>query len=102
MQAEAEKAKDPVCGMLVSRESPKGGHATHNGTEYAFCNPRCREKFLAGPDSYLTKPASKPATPAAGDTREYTCPMHPEVLRIGPGECPICGMALEPREISLD
>jgi Cu+-exporting ATPase len=96
--------KDPVCGMTVTPGKAKGGSATHEGREYWFCNPRCRDKFIADPAKYLpaasapaTSPAPvppAPATPIAGAI--YTCPMHPEVRRPGPGDCPDCGMALEP------
>jgi Cu+-exporting ATPase len=83
-----------------------GGRAEHGGTTYWFCNPRCREKFVADPTRYISPaavvPAAKaPSTPAA-DTRIYTCPMHPEVRRVGPGSCPKCGMALEPVEAAAD
>lgn len=89
---------DPVCGMTVdSATTPH--HATHAGTTYHFCAAGCRERFLADPAQFLTPRAAAAPT---HDTREYTCPMHPEVVQIGPGSCPICGMALEPREISLD
>ena len=86
---------DPVCGMTVD---PKHAAATHvhNGTTYYFCNPSCATKFKGDPDRYL-KPRSEAATPAAAEGVEYTCPMHPEIVQNGPGSCPICGMALEPR-----
>jgi len=91
--------KDPVCGMTVTPGKAKGGSATHDGVEYWFCNPRCRDKFVADPAKYLVAapgPAATPApaTPTTGTI--YTCPMHPEVRRQGPGNCPDCGMALEP------
>jgi Cu+-exporting ATPase len=91
-------SRDPVCGMQVSPESPH--RLEHGGTSFFFCNPRCLEKFRAEPERYLGgAPASPPPPPAAGVTpRRYTCPMHPEVVRDGPGTCPICGMALEPME----
>ncbi len=87
---------DPVCGMTVDPAAPKGGTAEHGGVTYGFCNPRCREKFLADPQHYLAPAAASPAPP--GTT--YTCPMHPEIVRDAPGPCPICGMALEPMTIS--
>ncbi len=86
---------DPVCGMTVSANSPF--HHVHAGQTYYFCNAKCLTKFQSAPANYLNK---KPLTevPAtanhSGDV--YTCPMHPEVVRNGPGSCPICGMALEP------
>jgi P-type Cu+ transporter len=95
-------AKDPVCGMDVVPGEAAGGRAEHGGTTYWFCNPGCREKFMANPARYLeTRPAAPSAPPAgkpAPDERIYTCPMHPEVRQIGPGTCPKCGMALEPVE----
>jgi Cu+-exporting ATPase len=65
----------------------------HGGREYIFCNPRCRDKFMADPNRYLGVKKDE-LLPAAG--AKYTCPMHPQVIRDGPGDCPICGMALEP------
>jgi P-type Cu+ transporter len=88
---------DPVCGMSVSPGTEAGTH-DHNGTTYYFCSNGCIEKFKAGPDKYLN-PTTREDLP---QHIEYTCPMHPEIVQIGPGSCPICGMALEPKEISLD
>jgi P-type Cu+ transporter len=85
---------DPVCGMDVVPGDAAGGSAVHAGTTYWFCNPSCRERFVADPARYLTPSPAAPAAPGA-DTRTYTCPMHPEVRQIGPGSCPKCGMALE-------
>ncbi|MCJ0824781.1 heavy metal translocating P-type ATPase [Luteimonas sp. 50] len=76
-------------------------HATHEGLEYHFCNPRCREKFVAEPGKYLAPRDSQPVEAAPAGTT-YTCPMHPEIRQPGPGTCPICGMALEPEMPSLD
>src|SRR5690606_38761232 len=73
-------------------------HARHDGEDYRFCAPRCRARFIAGPDKYLSP--SEPDPAMAGAT--YICPMHPEVSQVGPGTCPICGMALEPDMPSLD
>jgi Cu+-exporting ATPase len=70
---------------------------THGGTRFAFCGARCAERFGADPAAFLAPP---PPPPAAA-TLEYTCPMHPEVVQRGPGACPICGMALEPRTPAL-
>jgi Cu+-exporting ATPase len=94
---------DPVCGMSVDPASPAGGSATHDGTTYFFCCDRCREQFVKEPARFIgRKPqlltiATAPAASAASASVEYTCPMHPEIVRIGPGSCPLCGMALEPR-----
>lgn len=91
-------AIDPVCGMTVDPASSAGSH-THEGVEYHFCSAGCLQKFTAEPAKYLG-----PKTPNEDLPQdvEYTCPMHPEIVQIGPGSCPICGMALEPKEISLD
>jgi len=92
-------AKDPVCGMTVSAEKNAGSH-THEGTEYLFCSSKCREKFAADPEAYL-HPQPKTADPADA-SREYTCPMHPEIVQQGPGSCPKCGMDLEPMAASAE
>ncbi|MFO0667435.1 MAG: heavy metal translocating P-type ATPase [Polyangiaceae bacterium] len=100
-----ESHKDPVCGMNVSPERAKHIHK-HAGETYYFCNPKCLDKFKADPARYLEPPPRQevPAmhTGVVADAREYTCPMHPEVLQVGPGSCPLCGMALEPVEISAE
>jgi Cu+-exporting ATPase len=88
-------AKDPVCGMTVNPGTAKGGSAAHDGQTYYFCNQRCRDKFRTEPVRYL-RPAPPPDTASAAGQATYTCPMHPEVIRSGPGSCPLCGMALEP------
>jgi len=82
---------DPVCGMTVTPASP---HAfAHEGHTYRFCSARCRERFAADPQQFLSpEPRAEPQVAAT----IYTCPMHPEIERDGPGACPICGMALEP------
>ncbi len=77
---------------------------TYEGKNYSFCSVGCLEKFRRDPAKYLlggAHEAIKPAEPA-GKGVEYTCPMHPEIVRPSPGACPICGMALEPRTVSLD
>jgi Cu+-exporting ATPase len=118
----AAREKDPVCGMDVIPGEAAGGSAEHAGHTYWFCNPGCRERFVADPGRYLvpvlavpataprpgisdgmpvtsaTKPTPPLATPEAsppGRPGAYTCPMHPEVRQPGPGACPKCGMALE-------
>jgi Cu+-exporting ATPase len=85
---------DPVCGMTVSADSPH--HREHGGREYRFCSARCLAKFEADPEKYVAS-APEPPPPAPHGTTEWTCPMHPEIVRDAPGSCPICGMALEPR-----
>src|SRR5215208_4067128 len=96
---------DPVCGMTVNPNTAAGSF-DYQGTTYYFCSTHCLHRFRENPESFLTKPAQQPV----GITREpkpklaqkYTCPMHPEIIRDGPGSCPICGMALEPMTASLD
>ena len=91
--------KDPVCSMTVD-PAKTAHHAKHDGQAYHFCSAGCRAKFIAAPETYLSdtpKPEPK-ATPGA----IWTCPMHPQIRQEGPGTCPICGMALEPEEPSLD
>jgi Cu+-exporting ATPase len=90
--AQATSARDPVCGMQVPLDAGKPS-AEHGGTVYHFCSPKCRDKFVAAPTQYLA--GTPPARPAPRGTR-YTCPMHPEIVRDEPGDCPKCGMALEP------
>jgi Cu+-exporting ATPase len=97
-QGEQAPRKDPVCGMTPKPTTPH--RLVHESVEYLFCNPRCLEKFRADPQKYLAPqpPAAvAPQQPQAASTDEYTCPMHPEIRQKGPGSCPICGMALEPR-----
>ena len=90
---------DPVCGMKVDPETT-AHHATHDGIHYHFCSAGCLGKFTADPAKYLISAprAELIAEPGA----MWTCPMHPEIRQQGPGTCPICGMALEPEEPSLD
>ncbi|RDZ28498.1 heavy metal translocating P-type ATPase [Lysobacter silvisoli] len=95
--SDAATVLDPVCGMRVDpTRTPH--HSHHQGEDYAFCSARCREKFIADPPRYL---APQPAV-AAPEGAIYTCPMHPEVRQVGPGTCPLCGMALEPELPSLE
>jgi Cu+-exporting ATPase len=89
----AGAAKDPVCGMSVDPATAKH-KAEYGGAGYYFCSARCREKFVAEPMKYLEPQLAKAAEVAAGVM--YTCPMHPQIRQVGPGACPICGMALEP------
>ena len=117
-----ERAKDPVCGMTPFKAvaKAKGNVTTYHGTEYFFCSAGCKAKFEAEPEKYLSSPvhgggaerseaegasccahhhhaAPKPEPANAKDIL-YTCPMHPEVKQMGPGDCPLCGMALEPAD----
>ena len=93
--------RDPVCGMEVDPHQA-AGRAEHRGATYYSCSPGCQAKFEADPDRYLqAEPQSVPAF-HEGEAVEYTCPMHPEIRRPGPGSCPICGMALEPVTVTAD
>ncbi len=113
---QGKPARDPVCGMFVDPDRPGGGSHEHEGKTYHFCNPRCREKFAASPETYLREGPSmahmgdlhragesvpKELPPVAdGESVEWICPMDPEVLETKPVPCPICGMALEPRVVT--
>ena len=92
-------AKDPVCGMAVDPHTARHS-AMHAGRPYYFCSARCRERFLAAPERYLA-PQEARAEPVPEGTI-YTGPMHPEIRQVGPGACPICGMALEPELATSD
>jgi Cu+-exporting ATPase len=98
---------DPVCGMSVEPATARGS-CVHGGTTYYFCNPVCLERFQANPDHYLQHgptghmPAEAPPVAAEGQKVEYFCPMDPEVVSDRPGACPKCGMALEPRTVTLE
>ena len=93
----ATTAIDPVCGMEVD-PSRTPHHAQHAGRAYHFCGAPCLAKFRSDPDRYLNAPTPAPAHEGV----IYTCPMHPQIRQIGPGACPICGMALEPETITAD
>ena len=101
--------RDPVCGMTVDPATARF-RAEHRGETFYFCSAGCEAKFRADPERYAGPPAAAaqehhpagppppPAPlPAAAAGTEWTCPMHPEVVRDRPGFCPICGMGLEPR-----
>ena len=91
---------DPVCGMKVDPAKTSHQH-THDGHAYFFCSAGCRGKFSADPAKYLRKDAAE-AAPALPAGAIYTCPMHPEIRQVGPGSCPICGMALEPVSVTAE
>jgi len=94
-RAAAGVVRDPVCGMTVDPATAKH-RAEAGGETFYFCSARCRGRFLADPDRYRhPEPAAPAGAPAAAGTI-YTCPMHPQIRQVGPGHCPICGMALEP------
>ena len=94
MAAEQQPLKDPVCGMTVTEQS--GHKQAHDGQLYYFCSARCKTRFSADPGQFT---ASKPAPQLEQPTQTgaiYTCPMHPEIRQDHPGNCPKCGMTLEP------
>ena len=90
MENKQDLMRDPVCGMTVDPATAKF-HAIEGGQAYYFCSKGCQAKFLADPSAYITQ---APRSAAAGMI--FTCPMHPQIRRTAPGNCPICGMALEP------
>ena len=91
-------ARDPVCGMTVDPATSKH-RSDYGGETYHFCSEGCRTKFVADPAQYLDKTKPKAAAPKG---TIYTCPMHHQIRQVGPGNCPICGMTLEPEVASLD
>jgi len=103
--------KDPVCGMTVSPEKAAAKREI-GGRMYFFCSARCTERFEKETQRFLAAPgmagmhAAPPANAAKSEESpveakkiRYTCPMHPEIVQIGPGSCPKCGMALEPMDV---
>lgn len=102
VQHTQELVSDPVCGMKIDPKTAKGGKSTFKGHDYFFCNPKCKMKFETNPNEYLEKESIQKVVSETEKERIYTCPMHPEVRQRGPGNCPICGMALETEEISLE
>lgn len=99
MEPKAQRASvtDPVCGMEID-PAEAAGTWEYKGQTYHFCHLSCLERFQAAPEDFLEPHAAAPAIEGA----EYTCPMHPEVRQRGPGECPLCGMALEPVAPALE
>jgi Cu+-exporting ATPase len=93
----AMTVKDPVCGMSVNPDKTTH-HADHSGTTYYFCSAGCRTSFVARPEQYLVRPAPPEATPGT----IWTCPMHPQIRQDHSGNCPICGMALEPAMVTAE
>jgi len=93
-------ATDPVCGMTVDTTASKPSH-THDGTDFHFCSQRCHDKFVVDTEYYISG-AHKEADKDLPSGTLYTCPMHPEIVQEGPGDCPICGMALEPMGIPAE
>lgn len=99
MNTEIETALDAVCGMTV--KLPSTHQHEHAGETWHFCSAGCRTKFMTDPGHYL-RPRQDEAPQAVEGASSYTCPMHPEIVQDRPGNCPICGMALEPVMASLD
>ncbi|MEJ5992393.1 heavy metal translocating P-type ATPase [Ramlibacter sp. PS3R-8] len=102
-EADGAKTKDPVCGMTVPADSVH--HSQYEGLPYHFCSAGCKKKFDVEPLRYLApvgraEPAATMIPPVPGTV--YTCPMHPQIRQDHPGNCPICGMGLEPLMPSLD
>jgi Cu+-exporting ATPase len=89
----SDNTTDPVCGMTVDPATTPHV-ATHDGAHHYFCSAGCLAKFEADPGRYIT--GREPTEAKAVEGAIWTCPMHPEIQRPGPGSCPICGMALEP------
>jgi len=99
------ETRDPVCGMTVSPDSPH--RVEYAGRTYLFCSAGCLSKFKAEPGRHLSAepaaPSDRVRSPETSATKiEWTCPMHPQIVRDRPGNCPICGMALEPRTVTLE
>ncbi|MFK7869968.1 MAG: heavy metal translocating P-type ATPase [Roseobacter sp.] len=92
------EAIDPVCGMTVTRATARF-MVKHDGERFYFCSSRCESKFEAAPTDYL---GDRPAPEPMPEGTLYTCPMDPEIVQEGPGDCPICGMALEPMMPTAD
>ena len=105
----AQSATDPVCGMTVDPATAVH-HTTYEGRVYYFCSAGCLALFAADPARYAVHDTAPHPAPtlsaqvpaAAAEATEWTCPMHPEIRRPGPGACPICGMALEPVMVSAN
>ncbi len=98
LNTEKDQYKDPVCNMMVSSDSEYYYHYTDKN--YYFCSEHCLQKFKEHPEQYLDKETS-PSLETHGELMTYTCPMHPEIQQQGPGNCPKCGMALEPMGIPV-
>ena len=92
--------RDPVCGMMVDPHTARHRY-DHGGRTYYFCSAGCQAKFAADPPKFLA-PQQEEAAKAVPEGTIYTCPMHPQIRQVGPGVCPICGMALEPELVSAE
>lgn len=100
MAIPAGKVKDPVCGMIID-PAKAAAKTEYRGQTIYFCNLKCEQKFLAAPEMYQAPQSEKPRIKVTAGTM-FTCPMHPEILQDHPGDCPKCGMALEPVMPSAD
>jgi Cu+-exporting ATPase len=100
--AAAPLQKDPVCGMDVPADAPLRSDLA--GKRYVFCSQHCLDRFETDPRAFVgASPVPvKDASPLPSPNQQWTCPMHPEIVRDAPGSCPICGMALEPRTITAE
>jgi Cu+-exporting ATPase len=96
-----DAAIDPVCGMTVD-PAKTAHHHTVDRRVYFFCSAGCRSKFAADPDKYLKEPGGGYSAESVPEDAIYTCPMHPQIRQVGPGNCPICGMTLEPVDAVAD
>lgn len=103
ISASTSDLTDPVCGMAVTTESEH--HLQHNQHDYYFCSSGCKDKFEASPEPFLNPVATNKNSchddSCSLTSTSYTCPMHPEVEQQGPGSCPKCGMALEPKGLPV-
>ncbi|MEP7162121.1 MAG: heavy metal translocating P-type ATPase [Dermatophilaceae bacterium] len=113
--ASRDTSVDPVCGMQIDPSTELT--VEHDGQTYRFCSQHCRTRFQASPATYTSRhgghlagqsgtpthgTGARPGQPLHGADAQWTCPMHPQIRRLGPGSCPICGMALEPVTVSVD
>src|SRR5215213_5563480 len=96
-----QRVKDPVCGMVVEPHTAKH-RAQHKGRTYNFCSAGCWTKFVENPARYLDAGVAQATAEPVPEGTIYTCPMHPQIRQVGPGSCPICGMALEPVLVSAE
>lgn len=96
---DAHSENDPVCGMSVEPQTAQH-KSQYDAKNWYFCSSGCKSKFDDNPNRY-SGDQQKSVQPTMPGTI-YTCPMHPEIRQPKPGDCPICGMALEPEQVSLN
>ncbi|MBA3816562.1 MAG: heavy metal translocating P-type ATPase [Parachlamydiaceae bacterium] len=93
---------DPVCGMTVDQDNASY-KSSYQGQQYFFCSKHCLENFKKNPERYLSiRQEQQPQKPLPNSATDYTCPMHPQIVQDHPGNCPICGMALEPKAMFVE